>query len=545
MTTNAVGTAAITRALVAVGMLVVATSAVHAAADSSSSTACAALASSDFSNLQDAPTQVMEAGVVAAVGEVPAHCHVQGYVAPQVGFELQLPASGWNGKFVEIGCGGWCGSTRTKGKLYLGWCDDVLRRGYACIVSNQGHTSSREGHGSQAGADGLWASNNLQAEIDYGFRAAHVVALAGKAITHQYYRTRPNLSYFMGCSGGGRQALVEAQRFPWDFDGIIAIDPSYVMSTNMTRLWNQLATRGEDGKPLLTAADRDVLHDAVLNRCDLDDGVRDGVVSAPLACEFDPAELTCQAGRQSGCLSSAQVAAVKKVYSGPTTSSGERLFYGAMPGSERGASFSAQGASFTAEEGFFRYMAFMPDPPPGWKVSGFDFDRDYRRLGMMEAIYAHDNPDLRRFKAAGGKLILAQGWDNSGSPAPRKTIDYYETVERVMGGRDNTQDFARLFMMPGREHCAGGPGANAIDFISYLEAWVERDAAPEFMIGAHIDAEEKIKSGDVSDFVRLPKDPSQSKFTRPIYRYPTQARYSGKGDPNDYRNFVPVEPARE
>lgn len=489
--------------------------------------ACKALESTDFAGIQDAPTQVMEAAEVAAAGEIPAHCHVQGYVAPQIGFELKLPTSTWNGKFIEIGCGGYCGTARSAVAV---WCTDSLRRGYACISSDQGHHSS---DGPRATSSALWAFNNLQAEIDYGFRAAHVAALAGRAITERYYGKLPRYSYFMGCSGGGRQGLVEAQRFAWDFDGIIAIDPSNLACTGTTLLWNALALGDSDGKPLLARSDFELLRTAVLKECDAHDGLEDGILGDPRTCRFDPASLTCEAGSQSGCLSAAQVVAVKKVYSGPVNSKGERVSYPAMPGTEGGVFWSAD-TTYSADR--WRYMGFTPDAGPHWRASDFDFDVDYKRLGVMQTINAADNPDLRTFKARGGKLMIVQGWDDSGSPLPLNTVDYYETMQRTMGGRESTQEFARLFMIPGREHCGHGPGANAIDFLGHLEAWVEQGRAPEMMIGAHVQSE------DWADFVRLPSDLARAKFTRPHYPYPLQAKYRGSGDPNDYRNFRPVEP---
>jgi feruloyl esterase len=229
------------------------------------------------------------------------------------------------------------------------------------------------------------------------------------------------------------------------------------------------------------------------------------------------------------------VAAAGKIYSGPMTSKGEKLYYGAMPGSEKGPIFF--GAAYSTE--FFRYLAFMPEAGPRWNAKDFDFDTDFRRAGVMAPFYDANNPDLRNFKAAGGKLMIVHGWHDSGSPMPLDTVDYYETVERTMGGRTSTQDFVRLFMMPGRAHCGGGPGANAFDYLGYLEAWVERGHAPDVMIGAHVESE------DPADFIREPKDPREIKFTRPVYPYPYQTRYSGKGDPNDYRNFEPLQPVSQ
>lgn len=497
-------------------------------AESTEVSACSALEGTDFSRIPDATTKVTKATVVDADGEVPAHCRVRGYIAPQVGIDLRLPLHTWNGKFIEMGCGGFCGSTEELAP----WCGDAVRRGYACIVTNKGHT----------GAGGHWAYNNLEAQFDFGIRAAHVAALAGKAITEHYYGRSPAVAYFMGCSGGGIEALTEAQRFPWDFDGIVAIDPSHNLcnGVQLTLLWNALATVDESGKRLFTSADVDVLHEAVLARCDRDDGVSDRVISNPPACQFDPAEIQCSDRRKSDCLSPVQVAAARQVYGGARTSAGERLFVGrTMPGSEKGGfAFATESTPPMLEylTDWFRYVLFMPDPGPSWNPRDFDFDADYQRLGAMAAIHDADNPDLRRFKAAGGKLIIVQGWDDSGSPLPLSTIDYYQNVEKLMGGREVTQSFARLFMVPGRAHCMGGPGANAFDFLGSLEAWVEQGRAPDMLLGAHIDSESS------ADYLRLPADPAKASFTRPIYPYPFRAIYSGRGDPDDHRSFRRVEP---
>lgn len=503
-----------------------------ARAQENAGAACRALQSTDFSTVQDAPTQVMAAELVDARGDMPAHCHVEGYVVPQVGIDLKLPAA-WNGKFLQVGCGGLCGSTRFK--EFSAWCEDALRRGYACVLSDRGHSSSRDGAGN-AGADGLWAHDNLQGKIDYGFRGVHVATLAGKAITSRYYDAAPKYSFYMGCSGGGRGGLMAARLFPWDFDGIVAIDPGPNLSlVHMTMLWSSLATVSAEGRALFSATDIDVLHQAVLGRCDGDDGLKDGIIGDPGSCKFDPAELLCTAGK-TPCLSQEQVTAARKLYSGPVTSKGERLFYGAPLGSEKGSVFRGRS---TYSKDFFRYLAFMPDAGPTWNARNFDFDADYKRLAMTGSFHDVTNPDLRRFKDAGGKLMIVQGWAGTGSPLPFATIDYYRMMERTMGGRAETQSFARLFMPPGMDHCVGGVGANAFDYMGHLEAWVERGHAPDVIVGAHVE------SSDWGDYVRPLQDHSKAKFTRSVYPFPTQARYVGTGDPNDHRNFRPVRSAEQ
>jgi len=503
---------------------------------------CEVLESVDFASVQDAPTQVTEAKVVEASDNLPAYCRVKGYVAPNVGTETHLPMAGWNHKFLEVGCGGYCGVISAEG------CDSALRKGYACIASDMGHQGK--------GVDGVWAYNNLQAQVDYGFRATHVAALAGKAITERFYSNAPAKSYYTGCSTGGRQGLVEAQRFPWDFDGIVAGAPAINLSATLLNImWASLAVEDKNGKSLLSQADVQLVHNAALAKCDMDDGLKDGVISHPQACKFDPASLLCEAGGSSQCLSKEKVDAARKIYAGPMTSDGKQIYpnaNGSMPGSELEFTSYEDGSPFSRD--FFRFLAFMPDPGPKWERREFDFDRDYKRLGMVEALYGGTDPDLRRFKAGGGKLILYHGWTDAGGGgiSPLKTVDYYETVEKTMGGRAATREFLRFFTMPGMGHCAGGSGANDFDYLSYLEAWVEKGKAPDVMIGGHIDLDKFWKAymnaendADrekiLADAQRFMSDPSNRTFTRPVYVYPAYAKYKGTGDPNKAENFVPVE----
>jgi len=461
-------------------------------------------------------------------------------VAPQVFFELLLPISSWNGKFLELGCGGACG--RLPDPAYGGWCP--LHRGYACISSDTGHE----------GGDSLWAYNNPQAQMDFGSRATHVASVVGKAITAHYYGRAPQYSYFQGCSLGMQQGLVEAQRFPGDFDGIVGggvwigdIDSS------MDFIWGARALRGADGKPIVTPADMQRVHQAVLAACDMDDGVKDGLVGNPRSCKFDPAQLLCTSSRNGRCLTAMQVEAVKKVYSGPMTSSGVKLSLGGpFPGGEQdwivepggalgaGDWIMSDGGSSVPELWANTQFHGLVLPPgrPGWKISDLDFDRDYRRFsnGAKESFIHESNPDLRKFKAVGGKLMLYVGWKEWADP--RKAIDYYETVERTMGGPGVTRDFFKLYMIPGANHCIGGEGAWAIDYLTYMEGWVERGQAPDKLIGAHI------VSG-TADIAKLhyPLDPAiPVDFTRPVYPYPLWAKFAGRGDPNKAQNFKPESP---
>ena len=485
---------------------------------------CGMLAKADLANLQDAPTRITQAKWVAEHGPAPAYCRVRGYVEPHVGFEILLPGLRWNGKFIEMGCGGACGSVDAQA------CSDPLRRHYACIVSDAGHRS--------AGDKWNWAQDNLQARIDYGYRGAHVTALAGKALTRLYYHRPPRESYFDGCSTGGRQAMVEAERYPWDFNGIIAgAPPLNFTAYSLAQLWAALAATNAAGKAILTPVAVGLIHQAVLAQCDLDDGVRDGVVGNPRACNFDPRRLLCKASQSKDCLSLAQVTAVRKIYAGPFAGTDSLSEGGYMPGSELqwiGPDFSADGGRgflYSYDAGKFRYIAFLPDPGPGWQPADLDFRVDYRRLGTMESLYSATNPDLRQFKRNGGKLIMYQGWNDPFEP-PGGTTEYYETVERLMGGRSATQDFYRLFMVPGMGHCSLGAGAWAIDYLSYLEKWVETGEAPERLVGWHVVLpNDPLQAQATLRDLRYPPQPGEATFSRPVYPYPLRAKYAGSGEP--------------
>jgi hypothetical protein len=493
-------------------------------------TRCKEIANFDFSDVRDAPTQLVSATPVTATDDVPEHCQLEGYVAPNVGFRIGLPSK-WNGKFLEMGCGGQCGM------FYWGECSRPLQRGYACVVSNMGHTGSW--------LDSLWGYDNVAGKLDWGYRATHVVALAGKAITERYYAKNAKRSYFMGCSTGGRQALQEAQRFPWDFDGIVAGSPPINLATlYMSWAWEFVSSHDRSGKPLLGKEELKLVTTEAAAQCNVDNAIRDGVIGDPLQCAFDPSKLRCRVGQSTRCLKPDQIEVLNKLYSGPRTSQGMRLTPGGiLPGSEY-----ANAETLTATHapalltGGLRYLFFWPEQDSKWEVSDFDFDRDYKRLGVMEFLYDSSNPDLRQFKAAGGKLIAYQGLNDH---MARAVLDYYDTVERTMGGLPSTQDFFRLFVQPGSGHC--GLSDETVDWADYLgalEAWVEDDHSPEQIISSRVRLDDLRWDNphDVPGLERrvyLQPDPSTVESTRPSYPYPTRAKYLGHGDPKDAASFGP------
>lgn len=465
--------------------------------------ACAALVRHDFSAVKDAPSLVVSAVVKAAGEELPRHCLVDGQIAPTIGYRMWLPMADWNGKFIQAGCGGRCGYILDDG------CQIVLMHGYACLAADLGHKGTMY--------DNLWAIDNVPGEIDFGFRATHVANITGRAVVAQFYGRAPRLTYYIGASTGGRQGLVEAQRFPRDFDGIVAGEPA--MGTPGTvepetgpRLFEAVAALSPNGKPLLSIAQILALNQQAIARCDMDDGIEDGIVSDPNRCNFSPAQLLCKGtsgANGSDCLGPEQVAAIEKVYAA-----------GARPGSEK----AWIGAYVQKDGSMGRYGSKWGNPyryPYAWIFNDAT------------------NPDLRAFKAVGGKLILYQGWADEAT-FPNNPVQYYETVERLMGSRAATQDFFRLFMIPGQSHIPGNGGAETVDYLAYLEAWVERGVAPDVLRAQKLRQWARF-AGPVTYPVYL--KPDNVAFERPVYPYPVQARYRGQGDPNSAQSFVPFTPA--
>jgi feruloyl esterase len=495
----------------------------------------------DFSQLIDAPTHLNGARIVAPERDLPEYCRVSGVVAPDVVFEARLPTATWNGKFLMQGCGGMCGI------LNMEAAEDSLVRGYAVVNTDMGHTG--------AGFIANWAYNDLQAEIDFGYRATHVVSVAAKAIVAAYYGKPPAYSYFNGCSTGGRQGMVTAQRFPYDFDGIVAGAPvlNEIGDGTLHLLWSARANMDGAGKPIIDSRKLAKVREDVMAKCDALDGVKDNVLQDPRACGFKPEEMLCKGAEKSDCLTKAEVAAVNRIYDGAHDSKGNRLFPGGM---SRGSEYEwvppFVGAT-TADGGrapgailsrssmiyqFTQYLTFFNDPGPAYDPMTFDWDRDHKRLMLTETLYNAQNPDLRTFKATGAKLILYHGWDDAEIP-PGLSVDYYDTAVNTMGGLAATRDFFRLFMIPGMAHCRRGPGADGFDPVIALEQWVERGQAPDFIL-----THKMVKDQPYAGLPRLrfPLKREDYIWTRPVYAYPEVTVYDGSGDWQDPANWVKAPP---
>jgi hypothetical protein len=496
-----------------------------------------------LSSLKLPDTTIVSAQTVPAHGltnptspafkDLPAFCRVTLQIKPSadsdIKVEVWMPLSGWSGRLQGTGNGGFGGSITYSVMAF------ALRAGDAAAGTDTGHTG--------APPDGTWALHHQEKIIDFGHRAIHEMTVKAKAIVAAFYGEGAKHSYFAGCSNGGRQALMEAQRYPADYDGILAGAPANYWTHLLTAaIWNIQAT---ESKPAayIPAAKIPALSAAVLAACDAQDGLKDGLVNDPRACHFDPAVLLCKSGTDSNsCFTAPQIAALKKIYAGPRDSKGRKIFSGFSPGGEEGGggwslwlSGSAPGSSlqFLFGNGFFKNMVF---DNPAWDFKTFNFDSGVKLADDKQArVLNATDPNLQDFQKRGGKLILYHGWSDIAIP-PLNTIAYYNSVVHAMGEK-NTASFVRLFMAPGMQHCGGGPGPNVFGqwavardddsqdgALAALEQWVEKGTAPDKIIATK-------RAND--------QDPASAvKMTRPLCAFPQVARYKGAGDTNDAANFV-------
>jgi feruloyl esterase len=460
---------------------------------------------------------VETAALVPASGDLPEYCHVTGQILPEVRFELSLPAS-WNNRFYMFGNGGYAGETlSTQGRGATR--NTALKARFAVAQTNTGHDAAIEPFGTFA--------VNRQKLLDYAFRAVHVTAETSKKIIREYYGAPPARSYFDGCSTGGRQGLISAQRFPDDFDGIVVGAPVLNFTGTMTNYVSM--ARALEAAPIPLEKLK-LIAERVYAKCDGVDGLVDGLIGDPRRCDFDPAkDLPACSNDVDGkdCFTAAQVRALNVVYRG-AESGGKRIFWGQPVGAEIGApaqsiwanwiispSTTGRTISYNFAETFFRYLAF-PKPDPNYDFKSFNLETDLPRLQAISDILDAKNPDLTRFKTRGGKIVMYFGWADT-ALNPLMGVDYYEKVSERFG--PSTTDFFRLFMVPGMAHCRGGVGTDQCDFLTALIEWVEKGVAPN-QIGASQSRDGKV--------VR----------TRPLCPYPQVAKYKGAGTPDDAQSFV-------
>ena len=469
-----------------------------------------ALACADLANLKLQDVIAIRSQTIPTDGQVPAHCRVDGTIAAEIVFQVNLPAT-WNGRYYMVGNGGPAGQEPdTQGAARA----QALEHGFVMGATDTGHDSTRQ--------PGYTFGLDRRKSIDYAYRAVHLTAVTAKTIASAYYAQPVQYAYWNSCSNGGRQGMLEAQRYPDDFDGIIANAP-WVDQTGFTMgaIWNQQAVADAG----LTAGKLAVLSSAVIDKCDAIDGLEDGLIDDPRQCDIDVAADVpiCRAGRDNdSCLTPNQAGAVQRIYDGPRDSSGKQLMSGFMPGSESSwmglvvpATPSAVPADFNLAQGIMQYMVYQPARPE-WDYRDFDFDRDPELLDRWSRLADAEDINLRAFRAAGHKLIMTHGWADQ-ILQPMMSVDYYE--QAVTANGPDGEDFMRLFMIPGMTHCAGGAGPDQHDPLSAIIDWVEADKAPAQMIAR------KIENGQVTR-------------SRPLCPYPEVARYDGRGSIDDAANFT-------
>ena len=480
---------------------------------------CARLVGQSLPNTKITAAQAVPAGSFTPSGSanpiqnLPPFCRVAGVIAPtsesEILFEVWMPLENWNGKFAGVGNGGWAGN------ISFGALADQLRRGYATASTNTGHE----------GAPGLnmarFAFEKPERLIDFAHRSHHETAVQAKALVQAFYGKPAERAYFIGCSSGGYEGLMEAQRYPADYDGIVAGAPANNWTRLMAGDFDGVLAVLRNPENNLSPAALGLLHRGVLAACDGADGLADGVLEDPRKCTFDPGTLACPANQSAAtCLTAGQIAAARRIYGGlkdPKT--GVQLYPGLAPGSEPFWPHRDPANPFPIPLAHYKWLVFG-DPNWDWRSFDFTDPADYDAHVKGEAKFAPilnaTNPDLRAFRERGGKLLQWHGW-NDQLIAAENSINYFESVRSLF--KTDVQDFYRLFMAPGMAHCSGGTGPNTFDMQAALEDWVERGKAPD-----RITATRAIQG--VVD------------RSRPLCPYPQVAVYRGKGDTNDAASFV-------
>jgi feruloyl esterase len=462
---------------------------------------------------------------------LPPFCRVRVVVRPEINVEIWMPLNKWNGKLFGFTPGGMLGAITYEHMPYMmgdvGGLESAIRHGYAGISTDGGHNCGDNNPTCEPspGSNNNWL-NDLGRVIDFGYRGAHEMALKGKLVAAAFYAQQPAHTYFSSCSGGGRVAMMAAQRYPDDFDGIIAGDPGANWNDlELAQMWFLRATT-DDPAANIPLSKLPAIHNLALAQCDANDGLKDGIISNPLSCKIDPGVLQCKGAEDANCLTAPQVQAVRKFYAGLTYPDGRHISYGLLPGSELGWT-SYTGITDGNKQGGASTRNYIKNGifnDPNYDVRQFDWDRDVDFMKeKTEAIVDATNPDLTQFKARGGKLLEYYGWADGLAP-PGFTLDYHESVVKKIGSRAAVDDFYRLFMLPGMGHCTGGSGPDKFDAVDALENWVEKGVAPDRMIATRADKDGKVD------------------MARPICPYPQGPKYSGVGSPNEARNFYCAAP---
>jgi feruloyl esterase len=434
--------------------------------------------------------------------DLPEFCRVAATLRPSadsdIRVEVWLPIHGWNQKFQAVGNGGWAGVISYSAMA------DAIRTGYASASTDTGHVGGR----------GTFALDHPEKLTDFSWRSEHEMTVKAKAVIKAFYGSAPRLSYWNGCSTGGRQGLKEAQKFPEDYDGIIAGAPA---NRTAISLWIADAVL-KDPASYIPPSKYSIIHKAALAACDASDGLKDGLIDDPTKCNFDPKVLLCKGADGPSCLTAPQVEAAKKIYSpaiNPRT--GQQLFSSLVPGTELSWGIQAAGPEPSANiYDQYRYVVFKD---VNWDWRTFNFDGDAARGDLPENVPMNaTDPNMQAFFAHNGRLLLYHGWSDSNVPT-LNTIKYYKSVVDTMGGPAKSSNSLRLFLEPGMGHCSGGDGPDIFDKMGVLEHWVEQDQAPERIVASH-------------------QTDGKVDRTRPLCAYPQVARYKGAGSIDEAANFA-------
>ena len=444
-------------------------------------------------------------GGLAVFKAAPAFCRVTATLTPtpdsDIKIEVWMPAENWNGKLVGIGNGVWAGS------ISYSALAEPLARGYATVATDTGHVGS--------GMDGKFAVGHREKLVDFGYRAVHEMTVKAKAIIAGYYGRKEQRSLWVSCSTGGRQGLMEAYRYPEDYNGISSMAPANPMAGLMIgSLWTGYAAIKDDAHRL-TMAKMSAVHKAFINQCDEKDGLKDGIVSDPAHCNFDPGILQCKEEGRDDCLTAPQVEALREIYAGPKNPrTGEKIFAGFEPGSEQQLMALISGKEpFPVATSYFRDIVFNN---PQWDYKSYDYDKDLAASFKAGSDILDVRSDgLAKFFEGGGKLLLSHGWSDGLIPAGN-TASFYKSMTAKMNPQ-KAADSVRLFMIPDMGHCGGGDAPTVTDMLSVIDQWVDKGKAPDSIIAS--------------------RPPNQKPMTRPICPYPQVAKYKGSGSTDDAANF--------
>ncbi|MCG7389860.1 tannase/feruloyl esterase family alpha/beta hydrolase [Pantoea sp. ACRSB] len=515
---------------------------------------CDSLKSADLTDIGGKGSRVDSAAAIKMNNA--QWCQVEGTLAPEISFRLLLPTDNWNQRYMQTGCGGLCGSITLQPGAAAG-CAPLNSNGFAVAATNMGHREDEADWG-----------NDPRKRSDFAWRGQHLTALAAKKLIAAFYHKPAAYAYFNGCSDGGREALTEAQRFPHDFNGIIAgaAAMNFQVQNAMYHAWQVVSNRDKEGNALLTAKDLPLIHQAVLSQCDALDGQKDGLIAAPEACYPNLETLRCKADQQDGkCLSSAQLTALKKLYDGPRDETGRKLIVG---GPQYGSELAWQGVFIPEEKSqpvmssmialsSLRYVNFVTNPSPSFTLSEVKFDsKTFTELSKLHNLYDATNPDLRAFAKAGGKLIVWHGWADP-HISPLNSIAYHNALGKEMG-TSQRQAFERLYLLPGVYHCSNGEGPSLVDFLTPMMNWVEAGKAPDAVttwqalpqqknsFGQPVGAGGKPPAkGGPAPGAKMERADMQletipaSAASRPVYPYPRYAVWDGKGDVKQASSYVP------